>query len=673
MNAGQDIPGRVKYGFQPQHVNNDALHQSHPSDNICAQPLTLQGSVSSTQVSVKNCQLSASDLHIDSPEVHQISVTCNKNTVHHSIPLPRVDPLVVAEQELIFKETWPSLTSDARKSFPKFAALYDEVKSFNLPNFLGAQKTVPSGLNLQRWESELSTYHDREICYFLRYGWPVGYHLHKHPVSAPENHASAKNHSTHVSHYIQTELSHEAIVGPFKSSPFAPWTRLSPLMTRPKRDSERRRVIVDMSFPSGEAVNDGINITSIYGRDTTYTLPSVQDLATLIQKAPSTAWLWKADLARAYRQLHVDLIDTPLLGFGANSDIYLDLCPSFGCRSSSGACQRVSAAVVFLMAKKGFNTLAFLDDFAGCEESEQTASQAYNTFVELAAALGLQLAKDKCQPPATQMQWLGYHINTELMYIAIPTDRLHQVLHECTLWMTKSRASRTSIQSIVGKLVHLANGVRHARKFTSRILATLRSMNNSRKEWTTIGKDFKADIHWFLAYSQMANGISLISPVQKIIYIECDSSLEGGGGISATNFFKWVYPPAHTAKYPSIHMLEAVNLLVAYRTLCPRSGIAGQRVVIATDNLASHFALMTGKTKDPVLGSCARELWLEAACGDHDIEIIHKEGTAIPLADALSRYSSDPAKAALADKLIAESDLIEISPVISGYVFFNDI
>lgn len=207
-------------------------------------------------------------------------------------------------------------------------------------------------------------------------------------------------HDSHVKYFIETELSHDAIVGPFDVQPFQPWTRLSPLMTRPKRDSNKRRVIEDMSFPDGHAVNDGIAITSIYGRDTTYTLPSIKDLASLIQKAPSTAWLWKADLARAYRQFRVDPIDTPLLGFGVDSKTFIDLCPSFGCRSSSGACQRVSAAVVYIMASKGFQVLAFLDDFAGCEDSQEKASQAYRSFLSLAAALGLQLSKDKCNKNA---------------------------------------------------------------------------------------------------------------------------------------------------------------------------------------------------------------------------------------------------------------------------------
>lgn len=261
-------------------------------------------------------QLSAAPTHI------------NCSSTSPSIPLPKVDLKVVQAQKVIFETMWPALTQEAKQQYPAFAALYDAIKHFNLPNFLGAKQPVPSALNIHQWEIELATYHDREICHFLRCGWPVGYHLNRPPTSVEENHASAQMYQDHVRHYIDTELSHAAVIGPFNSAPFQPWTRLSPLMTRPKRDSEKRRVIVDMSFPQGEGVNEGINISSIYGRDTTYTLPSIKDLASLIQNAKCTAWLWKADLARAYRQLRVDPIDTPLLGFSVDSQTYIDLCPS---------------------------------------------------------------------------------------------------------------------------------------------------------------------------------------------------------------------------------------------------------------------------------------------------------------------------------------------------------
>lgn len=90
-----------------------------------------------------------------------------------------------------------------------------------------------------------------------------------------------------------------------------------------------------------------------------------------------------------------------------------------------------------------------------------------------------------------------------------------------------------------------------------------------------------------------------------------------------------------------------------------------------TDNSASSQALQTGKTKDPVLASCSCELWLEAACSDHEIVIQHKPGSELILADALSRCFSDKAKAELADSIIRKHNLMIVPPCLNDYVFFN--
>lgn len=125
------------------------------------------------------------------------------------------------------------------------------------------------------------------------------------------------------------------------------------------------------------------------------------------------------------------------------------------------------------------------------------------------------------------------------------------------------------IQSLAGKLIHLANCVRHAQRLTARILSTFRYMIAQNQNWTTLDDGFKADINWFRAYAECSNGISLITPVVLNIYIECGSSLEGGGGNTDTVFYKWEYSAPHKAKYSNIHQLEAVNLFVGYRTLLP--------------------------------------------------------------------------------------------------------
>lgn len=304
-------------------------------------------------------------------------------------------------------QLWPEVSPTVADTFPEFAKNYSKIKQENLPNFLGAKITVPSQLNLENWERMLEGYHDRDVCLFLRYGWPVGYEADVIPTSVKENHHSAQQHIGHVKNFITKELDHQAIIGPFNSSPFTPWTRVSPILTRPKKDSLDRRIIIDLSFPTGQAVNNGIDITAVLGRDSSYSLPSISDLTTIIQQHGRGSWLWKADLSRAYRQLRVDPLDCPLLGMKVENSFYVDLCPSFGCRSSSAACQRTSNALAYIMAKAGCTVLAYLDDYASSSPTFEKANSDYNSFLKITSELGLKLATEKCEPPTKTIEWLG--------------------------------------------------------------------------------------------------------------------------------------------------------------------------------------------------------------------------------------------------------------------------
>ena len=68
-----------------------------------------------------------------------------------------------------------------------------------------------------------------------------------------------------MTQYIQEELKHGAIMGPFDSPPIS--CHISPFMTRPKADSDVRRMIIDLSWPKGQAVNDGVGKQSYFGTE----------------------------------------------------------------------------------------------------------------------------------------------------------------------------------------------------------------------------------------------------------------------------------------------------------------------------------------------------------------------------------------------------------------------
>jgi hypothetical protein len=82
---------------------------------------------------------------------------------------------------------------------------------------------------------------------------------------AVNNHGSALQFLAEVDNYFREEIHFGAMLGPFLDPPFSD-LHCSPLMTAPK-DGNKRRIIVDLSFPSpaGHAVNLSVNKISYVG------------------------------------------------------------------------------------------------------------------------------------------------------------------------------------------------------------------------------------------------------------------------------------------------------------------------------------------------------------------------------------------------------------------------
>ena len=135
--------------------------------------------------------------------------------------------------------------------------------------------------------------------------------------------------------YIDTELSWNAIAGPFQYPPFSNDFVCSPLQIVPKRGSSTRRVVMDLSFPSGCSVIDGIFLkilTCIWVNIISYNYPGLTSLSnSSLRKVVSL--VFKKNLRWAYCQFPIDSKDYHLLGFRYQGKFYFDTCCPFGLRS----------------------------------------------------------------------------------------------------------------------------------------------------------------------------------------------------------------------------------------------------------------------------------------------------------------------------------------------------
>ena len=555
---------------------------------------------------------------------------------------------------------WPQAASDW-PDWQDYNEIYKVVRATAVPNYMEARLPVHSGLNIHSWRRLLKGFPDEQLVEFLNFGWPLDFTAPQPPVPSYTNHETNEAFLQHIGRFLEEELTQKAMLGPFCAPPFSPWVQVSPMLTRPKKDSEKRRVIVNLSYPEGRSVNDGITKAWYQGNPFEFKLPSITDLLKRVIIAGRGAYLWSADLARAYRQLRVCPLSTPLLGLFYNNSFYIDLAPPFGCRMSAMACARTTAAVVWLLEQHGHELLCYLDDFVGVAKRLLPANSTFTAIMNLAVALGLDMAVAKCIAPTTVLTWLGYTVDTISMTVTVREEKVAEALEECKQWFGKKQTSRKELRSLFGKLKHVTSCIPAASRFLNRILQALRDAPLT--GFIPTPPDVLKDLHWFMCCAKQLNGVTLLPPPTLEIWeIECDSSLTGGGAFSKTTFFTEQYSSEYVKHTKNIAHLEALNLLHAFKFLTPPNA-SRYLIIVNTDNQASQVVLDSGKGKDSILTACARQLWLMAAILSSEVKVVYKPGNTIVLADALSRAHTSHKLNVLAEVKCKELNLVRIKIV----------
>lgn len=131
-----------------------------------------------------------------------------------------------------------------------------------------ARRHLPTNLKIDVWERELRHEGgDLELLEFIKFGFPLGYAGPISNCKDQKNHKSAIDFPNQVKSFIDKEVLLGGVVA-----------HTSPLMSREKKDSDSRRIIVDMTFPPDVSVNGYIYKNTALGSTRDHSLPSVDDV-----------------------------------------------------------------------------------------------------------------------------------------------------------------------------------------------------------------------------------------------------------------------------------------------------------------------------------------------------------------------------------------------------------
>ena len=227
------------------------------------------------------------------------------------------------------------------------------------------QISIPSQLNPEVWDHQLEDDWDKQLPLLIRFGFPLDYDRKDILASHHETHTSAKLYPKDIQAYLEEEIKHNAVLGPFDQPPIKN-LHVSPMMTREKPNSAHRRVIIDLSFPHGTSVNSGVTKDKYLGTLFILKLPTIDTVTDQIKALGKGCMLYKVDISRAFRHVKLDPMDYDLLGLRHDCH-YLDTYLPFGYRNGSAIFQRISDAVHHMMRRRHFDVINYIDDILGID------------------------------------------------------------------------------------------------------------------------------------------------------------------------------------------------------------------------------------------------------------------------------------------------------------------
>ena len=140
-----------------------------------------------------------------------------------------------------------------------------KIRNSGVPNFIGEKIRAQSKFNLQKLDMLLKNYHDRRILKFLMYGFPIDHDGSDVTHNLINHKGVGSEFEVEIEQYLKKEISEGAVLGPLGGNPFEPPIAVSPLNSVSKKESTARRVILDLSFPQGRSVNNGIKADTYLG------------------------------------------------------------------------------------------------------------------------------------------------------------------------------------------------------------------------------------------------------------------------------------------------------------------------------------------------------------------------------------------------------------------------
>ena len=492
-------------------------------------------------------------------------------------------------------------------------------------------------LNIAAWQNLLdcSPHVDSDwLLDGLHFGFDLGVQGGP-PVSAARNCKTALSQPTVIDDYLRVELEHGSIAGPFASPPVSA-LQINRFGVIPKSTPGKWRLITDLSYPQGAGVNSLISDEFAEVR-----YEGILEAIAKISNFGQGTLMAKFDLKRAYRLLPVKAEQRFLLGMRWKEMFYVDLALPFGLRSAPKLFTRFADVLEHLLAVRCpmASIQHYLDDFfVACRPNSDDCVQALSTCMAICKQLGVPLADDKTDGPATCLTFLGFVLDSEKLELRVPDDKIIKIKALLDQWVSRKTGTKRELLSLIGRLQHCCQAITLGRPFLRRLIDRAYSVTELH-HYVRLSPWEREDIAWWHTLFEKWNGRSLfLLAGEQSSDLSIESDAAGSVGFAAIFKNQWF-----ADRWP----VGAETLNIAIKELIPivlAAFIWGdfwgrQRICFRCDNIAVVECLRNGSCRERHLAFLLRELATLAIVKSFDFTATHVPGVKNKLADALSRFN----------------------------------
>ena len=209
--------------------------------------------------------------------------------------------------------------------------------------------------------------------------------------------------------------------------------------------------------------------------------------------------------------LPVHPTDRHLLAVKWRESICIDHCVPLGLWSAPKFFTILADLLAWIGQNLGISYLIhYIDNYLTMGPPQSSLCQRnLEIFTRLCKDLGVPLASEKLEGPTTSLSFLRLILETDRMEIRLPEDKLYRIQALLKNWLTRKKATKREILSLVGTLQHASKVVRPGRTFVSCMYATaakLRKMHYI----TRLNTAFRSDLFLWHTFLGSWNGKSVL-------------------------------------------------------------------------------------------------------------------------------------------------------------------